>query len=412
MKIYLVGGAVRDGLMGLTIKDHDWVVVGATPEEMIKREYQPVGKDFPVFLHPKTHEEYALARTERKSAAGYTGFICYASPEVTLVEDLLRRDLTINAMAFDFELFIEHYPSCKTPNDAIKHFKSLNLTFHEQPYLIDPYQGLADLNSKTLRHVSEAFTEDPLRILRLARFKARFAKMNFTLAPETQELIEMMVANGELNFLTKERIWQETTRALDTEVPSKYFSLLIQYKALKQLYPDFDAIITPHALTCLDIAAQKKSISTMRFAILVHNLFDADDNTAIANKKIFSKLCETLRIGNEFKEMTWLIAHHYREWSNIETLDAQALLSLFESLGVFRQPESLTHYCFMCTIIYQAYEPSAASDRKTSLLMSAFQHLNEINIQSILSSGLKGVEIKNAITQLRLETLAGVLNSI
>jgi tRNA nucleotidyltransferase (CCA-adding enzyme) len=208
MNIYLVGGAVRDSLLGRSVKDRDWVVVGATPQQLLSLGYQAVGKDFPVFLHPKTHEEYALARTERKIGTGYHGFSCDAAPHISLEQDLARRDLTINAMAQD-----------------------------QHGQLIDPYGGQADLNARLLRHVSEAFSEDPLRVLRVARFAARYAGLGFTVAPETLTLMQHMVNAGELNHLTVERVWQETDKALNENYPDVYIQVLRDCGALKVLFP-------------------------------------------------------------------------------------------------------------------------------------------------------------------------------
>ncbi|SES66704.1 tRNA nucleotidyltransferase (CCA-adding enzyme) [Thorsellia anophelis DSM 18579] len=409
MKVYLVGGAVRDGLLGLPIKDHDWVVVGTTPEEMLRSGFQQVGKDFPVFLHPDTHEEYALARTERKSSIGYTGFECYASADVTLEEDLLRRDLTINAIAFDFELFKLHYPSCLTPEQAIKHCKTLDCI--NETYFIDPYHGIDDLTSRTLKHVSDAFIEDPLRVLRLARFKAKFADMQFNLAAETQKLINKMVINGELNTLTKERIWQETHRALETNLPSEYFRLLGQCGAFEILYPNFNAAITAHSLACLDDAAKKGASLAVCFAVLLYPLFDIDTNHSLRDKKRFNALFDSLRIGKVYKDMVWLIANHYTFWMNLDHPNAEEILTLFESLAAFKHPQLINDYCFMCTLIYHSSEVASSSESKRVLLVNALESLNNINIEAILASGIKGIEIKEAITQLRLQTLRTLLQA-
>ncbi len=213
MNIYLVGGAVRDSLLNLPVTEQDWVVVGATPEQLLKLGYQQVGKDFPVFLHPVSHEEYALARTERKSGQGYTGFTCYAAPDVTLEDDLLRRDLTVNAIA-----------------------RSADGEF------IDPYHGKQDLENRVLRHVSDAFGEDPLRVLRVARFAARFAYLGFTIAPETMSLMSNMAQSGELSALTPERVWKETEKALKTQSPHVYFQVLRDCGALAVLFPEIERL--------------------------------------------------------------------------------------------------------------------------------------------------------------------------
>ncbi len=213
MKIYLVGGAVRDGLLGLPVKDKDWVVVGATPQQMLDNGYQQVGRDFPVFLHPDSHEEYALARTERKSGHGYTGFVCHADPDVTLEQDLQRRDLTINAIALD-----------------------------ENGGYVDPWGGREDLERRILRHVSPAFNEDPLRVLRVARFAARYAHLNFRIADDTMSLMREMAARGELAHLTPERVWKETENALSARNPQVYFQVLRDCGALAILFPELDAL--------------------------------------------------------------------------------------------------------------------------------------------------------------------------
>jgi tRNA nucleotidyltransferase (CCA-adding enzyme) len=254
-QIYCVGGAVRDELLGLPVTDHDWVVVGATPEQMVALGYQPVGKDFPVFLHPKTHEEYALARTERKTARGYKGFQVYASPEVTLEQDLARRDLTINAIAKD-----------------------------EQGNLIDPHHGQKDLQAKIFKHVSDAFVEDPVRILRVARFAARFT--DFTFAIETMALMREMVQKGEVDALVPERVWQELSRGLMEKQPSRMFEVLRECGALKHLLPELDrlwgvpqpALHHPeidtgvHVMMVVDYAASQNYDLPVRFAALTHDL--------------------------------------------------------------------------------------------------------------------------------------------
>lgn len=257
MKSYLVGGAVRDGLLGLPIKDRDWVVVGATPQQMLDAGYQQVGRDFPVFLHPDSHEEYALARTERKSGSGYTGFTCYAAPDVTLEQDLLRRDLTVNAMAQDAD-----------------------------GSLIDPYGGRHDLQQRILRHVSPAFGEDPLRVLRVARFAARYAHLSFRIADETLALMREMTDAGELAHLTPERVWKETESALGTRNPQVFFQTLRDCGALKVLFPEIDVLFgvpAPakwhpeidtgvHTLMTLTMAAMLSPELDVRFATLCHDL--------------------------------------------------------------------------------------------------------------------------------------------
>lgn len=257
MDVYLVGGAVRDQLLGISVHDKDWVVVGSSPEQMLSQGFQTVGKDFPVFLHPKTHEEYALARTERKSGHGYTGFECHFSPDVTIEDDLLRRDLTINAMAQ-----------------------------HEDGTIIDPYDGQQDLQNKLLRHVSDAFVEDPLRVLRVARFAAKLAPLGFTVADETLELMSKIAQSGELSHLTAERVWQEWHKSLTTERPDVFLEVLRQCGALKVVLPELDVLFgipQPaqwhpeidtgiHTLMVARQAADLSKDPVIRFAAQVHDL--------------------------------------------------------------------------------------------------------------------------------------------
>lgn len=306
MEIYLVGGYVRDQLLGLETKDRDWVVVGAVPEEMLKQDYRQVGKDFPVFLHPQTNEEYALARTERKTAAGYSGFSFHASADVTLEEDLIRRDLTINAIA-------------QADNGE----------------LIDPFNGQADIKARILRHVSPAFIEDPVRILRIARFAARFANLNFTIADETKKLMSEMVSNGEVDALVPERVWQETMRALSENAPARYFEVLRDCGALKKLFPEIDrlwGVPQPekhhpeidtgiHTMMVLTQAAILSDDPKVRFAALVHDLGKGTTPESQWPKHIdhessgvplVEALCDRYRIPNDYRELAIIVTkYHY-----------------------------------------------------------------------------------------------------
>ncbi|ACY57472.1 tRNA nucleotidyltransferase [Yersinia pestis D106004] len=305
MNIYLVGGAVRDSLLNLPVTEQDWVVVGATPEQLLKLGYQQVGKDFPVFLHPVSHEEYALARTERKSGQGYTGFTCYAAPDVTLEDDLLRRDLTVNAIA-----------------------RSADGEF------IDPYHGKQDLENRVLRHVSDAFGEDPLRVLRVARFAARFAYLGFTIAPETMSLMSNMAQSGELSALTPERVWKETEKALKTQSPHVYFQVLRDCGALAVLFPEIERLFgvpAPekwhpeidtgiHTLMTLAIAAQLSPEVDIRFAALCHDLgkgltpkehWPHHHGHGPAGVKLVEQLCQRLRIPNPVRDLAKLVAEYH-----------------------------------------------------------------------------------------------------
>ena len=319
LKIFLVGGAVRDKRLNLPVYDRDWVIEGATPEELIAQGFQQVGKDFPVFLHPKSREEYALARTERKSGHGYTGFVTYFAPDVTLEQDLLRRDLTINAMA-----------------------ESADGT------LIDPYGGLNDLNNKVLRHVSDAFHEDPLRVLRVARFAARFAHLGFYVAPETMALMAQMTADNELQNLTPERVWRETEKALITQSPQVYFQVLRDCGALAVLFPEIDNLFgvpAPekwhpeidtgiHTLMALAIAAELTDEIDVRFATLTHDLgkgltppeyWPHHHGHGPAGVKLVEALCQRLRVPNAIRELAKIVAEYHDLIPPVEKLRRVAL---------------------------------------------------------------------------------------
>lgn len=293
MKAYVVGGAVRDELLGLPVQDHDWVVVGATPEQMIAQGFRPVGKDFPVFLHPKTHEEYALARTERKTAPGYHGFVFHTSPDVKLEDDLIRRDLTINAMARA-----------------------------EDGTIVDPYGGRQDLQDRVFRHVSAAFAEDPVRILRLARFAARFPA--FRVAEATNDLMRAMVNEGEVDALVPERVWQELSRGLMEQTPSRMFDVLRDCGALARILPELEA--TPALMQAVDGAAARGVALPVRFAVLVHKL-----------GKAIADLAGRLRVPTDCRDLAVMTA---REQDRLgQDLDPEATVTLFERCDAFRKPE-------------------------------------------------------------------------
>jgi tRNA nucleotidyltransferase (CCA-adding enzyme) len=338
-KTYCVGGAVRDKLLGLPIQDRDWVVVGSTPEQMEAQGFKPVGSDFPVFLHPKTHEEYALARTERKVAQGYKGFTVYASPDVTLEQDLLRRDFTINAIAEDAEG---------------------NLT--------DPYGGQADLKAGVLRHVSAAFAEDPVRILRAARFVARF---NFTIAPETLALMRAMVDNGEVDALVAERVWQELARGLMEKHPSRFFTTLRDCGALKRIMPEVDALFgVPqtekyhpeidcgiHTLLVLDDSARHDYPLEVRFAALTHDLGKATTPPDILPRHIGHEMrsadllkpfCERLRVPGECRDLALLVARHHSNIHRAKELRADTIVKQFDSCDLWRKPERYAQMLQAC----------------------------------------------------------------
>jgi len=360
VQIYEVGGAVRDALLGLPIKDRDWVVVGATPEAMTAAGYLPVGRDFPVFLHPKTHEEYALARTERKTAPGYRGFVIHADPAVTLEEDLGRRDLTINAIA-------------RAPNGE----------------LIDPHGGQQDLKAGLFRHVSPAFAEDPVRILRVARFAARFA--HCTVAPETLTLMRAMVAAGEVDALVPERVWQEIARGLMEASPARMIEVLRDCGALARLLPEVERLFgVPqradfhpeidtgiHLLLCLQAAAQAGASLPVRFAVLCHDLGKGTTPAALLPRhhgheqrsaELVGPLCERLRVPNDCRELALAVAHHHGVALRAAELRPETMLRLLTDIGALRSPQRLEDFILACTCDQRGrwgFENSAYPSRGT-----------------------------------------------
>lgn len=339
MEIYLVGGAVRDKLLGLEVKDRDYVVVGSTPEEMVDQGFKPVGSDFPVFLHPETKEEYALARTERKSGHGYKGFKVYAAPDVSLEDDLLRRDLTINAMAED-----------------------------KDGKLIDPHKGKADLEQKLLRHVSPAFSEDPVRVLRAARFAARFG---FHMAHETHKLLQKMVTDGELDHLVPERVWAETERALAEKQPTEFFRVLRGCGALKKLFPEIDdlyGVPQPeahhpevdtgvHVMLVLAQAAVLSNDISVRFAALTHDLGKGNTPESewpqhIAHEargiKLVDAMCDRLKVPNQMRELAVLTAKFHTHCHRAKELKPGTIADTLQALDVYRRPERLEQFLLAC----------------------------------------------------------------
>ncbi|MFT4267670.1 MAG: multifunctional CCA addition/repair protein, partial [Xenophilus sp.] len=349
METYLVGGAVRDGLLGLPVSDRDWVVVGATPEQMAAQGFEPVGRDFPVFLHPRTHEEYALARTERKSAPGYRGFVVHAAPGVTLEEDLARRDLSINAMALPAALA----DTRPLPAEA----------------LIDPFHGRRDLEGKVLRHVTGAFREDPVRILRLARFAARFH--DFAVAPETMALMRGMVAAGEADALVPERVWQELARGLMEAKPSRLFEVLRACGALAVLLPEVDALwgvpqpaehhpeidTGAHLMMVLDAASRLDAPLAVRFACLTHDLGKGSTPAALLplhigheqrSAELLAGVCERWRVPGEIRELAEVVAREHGHIHASGGFGAAALVRLLERCDAFRKPQRFAEALLAC----------------------------------------------------------------
>jgi tRNA nucleotidyltransferase (CCA-adding enzyme) len=345
MQTYCVGGAVRDELLGLPVQDRDWVVVGATPEAMLAEGFKPVGRDFPVFLHPQTHEEYALARTERKTAPGYAGFVFHAAADVTLEEDLARRDLTINAIARA-----------------------------EDGRLIDPHGGRADLDKKILRHVAPAFAEDPVRILRVARFAARFTE--FSVAPETLELMRAMVANGEVDALVAERVWQELARGLMEARPSRMFETLRACGALRKLLPEVDRLwgvpqradfhpevdTGVHVMMVIDMAARLGLSLPARFAALTHDLGKADTPADILPRHIghelksttlLEPLCNRLRVPVDCRDVARLVARFHGDMHKVEQLRPDTKLKILERCDALRRPARFEEVLGACEADYR-----------------------------------------------------------
>ena len=393
MEIYLVGGAVRDKLLGMTVKDRDWVVVGATPEEMTQRGYKMVGADFPVFLHPDTKEEYALARTERKSGRGYKGFTVYAGADVTLEQDLARRDLTINAMAED-----------------------------SAGHLFDPFQGAADLKRGILRHVSPAFAEDPLRVLRVARFAARFG---FPLAGETLALMQTIVAAGEMEMLVAERVWAELERALGEKQPVRFFEVLRECGALQRLLPELDALFgVPqppehhpeidtgvHTLMVLTQAARLSADTRVRFAALVHDLGKGSTPVAQWPKHhgheqrsvaLVRAVCERFRVPNEFRDLAVLVARYHAHCHRAAELRDDTLLETLEALDAFRRPERVEAFVLACEA--DARGRTGYEDRlypQADIFRNAFNAARAIDTAAI-AAGRNGPEIGAAIRTARI----------
>ena len=400
MQIYLVGGAVRDNLLGYPVKDKDYLVTGATIEQMLEAGYQQVGKSFPVFLHPKTQQEYALARTEKKQGSGYTGFTCDFNPSITVEQDLIRRDLTINAMAEDSE-----------------------------GNIVDPFGGQEDLKNKVLRHVSDAFVEDPLRVLRVARFAARYHHLGFSIAPETLELMTQIVTNGELDALIAERVWQETQSALMEQDPQIYFEVLRECGALKVIMPEIDClwgVPNPakwhpeidsgiHTMMVLKQAQQLSDKLTVRFASLCHDLgkglTPADNyphhhgHEKLGLKPIKS-LCKRLRVPNDCRDLALLDSEYHTHVHRAFELRADTVVKLFDKLDAWRKEERFFDFLTCCladmrgrTSFENAEYPQA--EYLKSLYLAAAKE----NTKDIVAQGIKGPEIRAQLTKNRIQAV-------
>jgi tRNA nucleotidyltransferase (CCA-adding enzyme) len=414
MDIYLVGGAVRDALLGLPVQDRDWVVVGATPEELVAQGFLPVGKDFPVFLHPQTGDEYALARTERKTARGYRGFEIHAAPEVTLEEDLARRDLTINSIA------IHARPVWAEGQFDIK-----------KEVLIDAWGGHGDLQAKVLRHVTDAFREDPVRILRVARFAARFA--DFTVAPETLALMQEMVADGEADALVAERVWQELARGLMENTPSRMFEVLRACGALKKLLPEVDRLwgvpqraeyhpevdTGVHLMMVLDMAARLKAHLAVRFACLGHDLGKGTTPADVLPRhigheersaRLLKGVCERLRVPTDCRELADVVAREHGNIHRSAEFGAAALVRLLERCDAFRKPQRFDEVLLACECDARGrlgLEDAAYPQRErlARVLQAAQSVATEPVAQAAQAAGLSGAKIGEMIHAARVRAV-------
>ncbi len=405
MKIYLVGGAVRDKLLGLPVQDRDHVVVGGTPDEMVAQGFKPVGADFPVFLHPVTKEEYALARTERKSGHGYKGFKVYAAPDVTLEDDLKRRDLTINAMAED-----------------------------EQGKLVDPFGGAEDLRNGVLRHVSPAFAEDPVRILRVARFAARYAKWGFHVAHGTNQLMRQMVESGEVDHLVAERVWTELERALGEDKPSRFFEVLRGCGALARLFPEIDALFgVPqpekhhpevdtgvHIMLVLDAAAKLSPDTRVRFAALMHDL--GKGNTPkeewpqhIGHEErgveLVKNFCQRFRVPNEHRDLALIAARFHAHCHKIAELRPATVVDTLEAMDAFRRPERVDLFVTACEADFRGRHGSEDKPYpQAGLFRNVFAAARAVDTAAIAAGGGQGPDIGARIREARIAAVRQVLS--
>ncbi|CAM3714495.1 multifunctional CCA addition/repair protein [Vibrio aquimaris] len=400
MQIFLVGGAVRDKYLNIDVHDQDWVVVGTTPEVLISKGFSAVGKDFPVFLHPETKQEYALARTERKTGSGYKGFDCYFSPDVTIEDDLLRRDLTINAMALD-----------------------------DKGKLIDPYGGQTDLNNRVLRHVSSAFTEDPLRVLRVARFAAKLHHLGFSIADETQDLMKQIVASKELEHLTAERIWQEWHKSLSTQDPQVFLSVLRDCGALKVILPELDCLFgVPqpekwhpeidtgiHNLMVAKQAAILTPSTKVRFAAQMHDLgkgvtpkneWPSHKMHCHTGQSIIKQLCDRLRVPNDYRELALIVCKQHSNVHRAEELRAETLLKVLNSFDVWRKPERLDEVLVACMADSRGrtrYENIEYPQK--AIFEQAYQAALSVKAKDIIKDGYQGAEIRLEMDKRKVEAI-------
>jgi tRNA nucleotidyltransferase (CCA-adding enzyme) len=359
MKIYLVGGAVRDELLGRPVKECDWVVVGAMPDQLLHLGFKPVGKDFPVFLHPKTHEEYALARTERKINKGYKGFTFYTSPDVSLEEDLLRRDLTINAMAKD-----------------------------EHDRIIDPYGGRRDLAEKKLHHVSSAFVEDPVRILRLARFAAKLP--DFSIHSDTLQLMQKMVGMGEVNALVPERVWQELFRALTEVAPWRFLNVLIDAKALSILFPEIKKSFQLASARLTKVAALTDS-PMLRFSALLSPL----------KKDQIEALCKRYRVPASYRNLSILVSREYVHYMRLDIQNGSSILKFLNALDALRRPMRFRQ----CLELYYMFDSQQKTKTMNHVLLRSLNVVKKVDTAPLLAKELKGLAFAKALEKARIDAI-------
>jgi tRNA nucleotidyltransferase (CCA-adding enzyme) len=406
MQVFLVGGAVRDDMLALPIKERDWVVVGATPDQMRALGFRQVGKDFPVFLHPETHEEYALARTERKTAPGYRGFEVDAAPDISLEDDLRRRDLTINAMARDAE-----------------------------GGLIDPFGGARDLAARRLRHVSEAFAEDPVRILRIARFAARYDKLGFRVAAETLELMRRMVNGGEVDALVPERVWAETLKALSEPAPGRFIEVLRECGALARVFPEIDRLFGvpqpaqhhpeidtgTHLLLCLQQAVRLGADPIVIFAVLVHDLgkgvtpreqWPRHLGHEERGAELVQTFCRRLRLPNEHRDLGVLVARYHTHCHRALELKPGTLLKLLGNLDALRRPERFEKFLLACEIDARGRTGLEHRDYpQAERLREVRSAAQSVNVHPLLEQGLRGAALAEALRQTRLAAIKRVVHA-
>jgi tRNA nucleotidyltransferase (CCA-adding enzyme) len=401
MKTYLVGGALRDELLGYPFHERDWVVVGASVQQMLDAGYQQVGKDFPVFLHPQSKEEYALARTERKTAPGYKGFTVHASPEVTLEEDLQRRDLTINAIARD-----------------------------EDGNIVDPYGGTRDIDARILRHVSPAFAEDPVRILRVARFAARYAHLGFTVADETLQLMRSMVDAGEVDALVPERVWQEMLKALGEQNPGRFIEVLRDCGALKRILPELDrlwGVPQPpehhpeidtgiHTLMVLAQACRLSDDTEVRFAALLHDLGkgttpENEWPRHIAHEargaKIVLEVCRRMRIPNNYRDLAERVARFHLHYHRALELKPATVVKTLEELDAFRRPERFEKFLLASEADARGRPGYENREFKQGdYFRRAYQATLKVDVSALRAQGLENMQLANRIREERVKAVA------